>query len=274
MTAGQDRKYQSPQAVASVCPPLIILADDLTGACDAAVAFTAAGGPVRVHINGELAQAASVQAITTESRDLPVAEATVRVRSIAERLPPDVELFKKIDSVFRGNTAAEIAVTLRHARYDLAVVAPAYPALGRTVHEGVLHIHDAAGDRNLPIAELLANAGCLLTGLPAGLSAEEATALLRDCLNSPSPAIVCDTATQDDLARIVSAARALDKKILWIGSGGLAHALAAALPSRKPQPAPSSTTRPCNLLYRQPPPRHTETSRTPPEHHTHRRASL
>jgi uncharacterized protein YgbK (DUF1537 family) len=239
MTPGQDRKYQSPQPVASVCPPLTILADDLTGACDAAVAFTSACSPVRVHINGEPSEAAGVQATTTESRDLSVAEARVRVRSIAERLPADVELFKKIDSVFRGNTAAETAVTLRHARYDLAVVAPAYPALGRTVHEGVLHIHDAAGDRSLPIAELLANAGCSLTELPAGLSAEELTAALRAFLNNPSPAILCDTATQDDLAHIVSAARSLGKKILWIGSGGLAHALAAALRPLKPRPAPS-----------------------------------
>lgn len=239
MIGGQDRNYQSPQPVTSVRRPLMILADDLTGACDAAVAFTIACAPVRVHINSEPSEAACVQATTTESRDLPAAEAEVRVRSIAERLPSNVELFKKIDSVFRGNTTAEIAAILRHARFDLAVLAPAYPSLGRTVSEGALNVRDATGDRTLPIAKLLATAGCFLTTLPADLSADELTATLRNCLNNPKPSVLFDTTSQDDLARIVSAARSLGKKILWIGSGGLAHALAAALPAWKPQPAPS-----------------------------------
>ncbi len=240
MTPGQDRKYQRPQSVASVRPPLIILADDLTGACDAAVAFTSVCDPVRVHINGEPSEASvSIQAISTESRDLPVTEAEARFRSVTERLPSGAELFKKIDSVFRGNTIAEIAATLRHARFDLAVLAPAYPALGRTVREGVLHIHDAAGNRTLPIAELLANAGCSLTALPADLSADELAAALRPHLSDPKPAFLCDTASQDDLARIVSAARSLSKKILWIGTGGLAQALSAEFPPLKSQRAPS-----------------------------------
>ncbi len=236
MTAGQDRKYQSPQPVTSAHHPLMILADDLTGACDAAVAFTTCVS-IRVHINSGPSEAAIVMAATTESRDLSVTEAEVRIRSIAERLPSDVELFKKIDSVFRGNTIVEIAAVLRHARFDLAVLAPSYPALGRTVSEGVLHIREAtAGDRTLPIAELLADAGCLLTALPADLSADECAATLRRCLNSLRPAVLCDATSQDDLARIVRASRSLGKHILWIGSGGLAHALAAELPAQSTPP--------------------------------------
>ncbi len=235
MTGGQDRKYQSPQPVRSV-QPLVILADDLTGACDAAVAFTAACDTVDVHINGEPLEVACVQATSTESRHLPIAEAEARVRNIVERLPRSVEFFKKIDSVFRGNTSAEIAAVLRHACYDLAVLAPAYPAVGRTVSEGVLHVRDAAAERDLPIAEILANSGCALTALPADLSADELAAILLRCLNNPRPAVLCDTASQDDLARIVSAARSLSKRILWIGSGGLAHALAAELPTLRSQP--------------------------------------
>src|ERR1700761_3145787 len=140
MTAGQDRKYQSPQPVTSAYHPLIILADDLTGACDAAVAFTSTCDPVRISINSEPLGDVCVQATTSESRDLLVADAELRIRNIVERLPSSAELFKKVDSVFRGNTSAEIAASLRFARFDLAVIAPAYPALGRTVSDGVLHI--------------------------------------------------------------------------------------------------------------------------------------
>lgn len=237
MTGGQDRKYQSPQSVGSVRPPLIILADDLTGACDAAVAFTSVSDRVRVQLHGEPLEAADVLATSTESRDLPVAEAHARIRNIVKRLPSGATFFKKIDSVFRGNTLAEIAVTLRYARFDLAILAPAYPALGRTVREGVLYIQDASGDRTLPVAELLAKSGCSLTTLRAGLSSDALAAAMRRCLSDPTPAVLCDTASHDDFAHIVNAAHGLSKRILWIGSGGLAHALAAELASLKPGPA-------------------------------------
>jgi uncharacterized protein YgbK (DUF1537 family) len=237
MTADQDRKYQSPQPVASARPALVVIADDLTGACDAAVAFTAACGPVRIQINGGPLEAASVQATTTQSRDIAVADAEARVRSIAQRFPSNVELFKKIDSVFRGNTVAEIAAILRYARYDLAVLAPAYPALGRVVREGILRIRDTSGDRTLPIAELLAKFGCSLGVLPAGLPSDALVPAVRRSLNSTQPSILCDAANHDDLERIVGAARSLGKRILWIGSGGLAHALAAGLTPLARQPA-------------------------------------
>lgn len=188
-----------------------------------------------------------MQATTTESRDLPVYEAEARIRSIAERLPSNVELFKKIDSVFRGNTIAEIAATLRYARYDLAVLAPAYPALGRTVREGILHIRDSSGDRALPIAELLAKSGCSLATLPAGLPSDALAIAMRRNLENARPAILCDAANHNDLARVVSAARSLRKRILWIGSGGLAHALGAELTPLATRP--TAAPRPGHTLF-------------------------
>jgi uncharacterized protein YgbK (DUF1537 family) len=240
MTGRQEGKYQSPQPVTSAWPKLVILADDLTGACDAAVTFTSASDSVRVHIDGEPFPATHIQATTTESRSIPATEAEARIRSIVERLPSDIELFKKIDSVIRGNTVAEITSTLRCARYDLAVLAPAYPALGRTVREGTLHICDTAGNRTLPIAELLADVGCPLTSLRADLSAEDLAPILRRCLNTPHLAVLCDTTSQGDLTAVVRAARSLGRRTLWIGSGGLAHALAAELPSLETKPVPTS----------------------------------
>jgi D-threonate/D-erythronate kinase len=236
MTGSQDRKYQSPQPVTSAPPPLLILADDLTGACDTAVAFTRAYDSIRIQINA-IPEVACFQALSTESRDLPVSEAEGRIRNIVERLPPNTSLFKKIDSVFRGNTIAEVAATLGHADYDLGVFAPAHPALGRTVRDGVLHVSDTCGQRTLPIAELLANEACSLTSLPVTRSADELAVFLRSCLNNPTPAVLCDATCQDDLARIVIAARSLGKRILWIGSGGLAQALAAELPPLKSNPS-------------------------------------
>jgi D-threonate/D-erythronate kinase len=243
MHYGQDENYQSPQPVTPVRRPLTIIADDLTGACDAAVAFAAAYHPVRVQITGEPSKSAQVRAITTESRDLPAAESEAQIRSIAERLADDTELFKKVDSVFRGNTVAEIAATLRHARYDLAILAPAYPALGRTIRNGVLHIQEGACGQTIPVPELLAAAGCALTLLPANLS----TDTLAETMRRSTPAILCDAATQDDLTQIVHAARSLSQRVLWIGSGGLAHALAAE--GSAPKPAPTPTPRPGYTIF-------------------------
>ena len=235
MTGGQDRKYQGPHGVTSICPRLIILADDLTGACDVAVAFTAMYDPVRVQINGESPEPAGIQAITTESRDLAVIQAEARIRNVAERLPAAAELFKKVDSIFRGNTIAEIAATLRYTRYDLAILAPAYPLLGRTVRAGVLHIRDSVGGRTLPLIELLAKCGCSPDVLPAGLSLEALASAMRNNLSDSTLALLCDATSQYDLEHLVRAARSLGKRILWIGSGGLAHALAGELPRLKPK---------------------------------------
>lgn len=244
---GGRENYLTPQPDTPVRRPLTIVADDLTGACDAAVAFTAACDPVRVQTLEQPAQSACVHAITTESRNLSPAEAAARIRSIVERLQEGTELFKKVDSVFRGSTVAEIAATLRYSRFDLAILAPAYPALGRIVRQGILHVSDTTGDQIVPLAELLLSAGCSFTTLPGGITSEALAAAMRHGLGSSISTFLCDTATQDELTRVVHAARSLDPRILWIGSGGLAHALASELPTL-PR-LPRTNPRPGHILF-------------------------
>jgi uncharacterized protein YgbK (DUF1537 family) len=122
-------------------------------------------------------------------------------------------------------------------RFDLAILASAYPALGRTLHDGVLHIHDVTGSRTMPITQLLGTAGCSFTALPAHEAEDVLVVAMRDRLNRPNSALLCDASSQGDLERVVRVARSLGKQILWIGSGGLAHALAAQLPPVTTQPA-------------------------------------
>lgn len=229
---GGRENHLTPQPDTPVCRPLTIVADDLTGACDAAIAFTTACDPIRVQILEQTpTQSACVHAITTESRNLPPADAAARNQSIVERLPEGTELFKKVDSVFRGSTVTEVAATLRHSRFDLAILAPAYPALGRIVRHGILHVTDTAGDQIVPVAELLLSAGCSFTTLPGGITSEALATAMRRCLTNSISTFLCDASTQDELTRVVHAARSLDAHILWIGSGGLAHALASELPT-------------------------------------------
>ncbi len=237
MQSGKAENHYGPPPVPPGCLPLTIVADDLTGACDAAVAFASVCSPVRVEISGKVTERSPVRAISTESRDLRPEEAELRLRNIVERIPADTTLFKKIDSVFRGNTAVEIAAALRHAVFDVAIIAPAYPALGRIVDQGLLNIYDTADTRTVAIADLLAQVGCPLRLLPASESSEPLAVSLTDCLSSGVRAVLCDTSTPTHLAQIVRAARSLRKQILWIGSGGLAHAFAAEFLAPATQPA-------------------------------------
>ena len=108
---------------------VIIIADDLTGACDAAVAFSSQGMNTEVVVNRDCAQESftEVLAIDTESRDIRVEEAVTRLESVARQLDFSrfAHVFKKIDSVFRGNTFDEIEAAAREFSSDLAIMAPA-----------------------------------------------------------------------------------------------------------------------------------------------------
>ena len=108
---------------------VLIVADDLTGACDAAVAFAVGRGSV-----------SRVQAVSTESRDLAKQEIVQRMQSIARAEGHADLIFKKIDSTLRGNVEAEIAAAMDAFQCDGAIITPAFPDMGRAVKEGHLHV--------------------------------------------------------------------------------------------------------------------------------------
>jgi D-threonate/D-erythronate kinase len=208
------------------------VADDLTGACDAAVAFSQRGLRTRVALTEMPKEEAYIEvcAFSTGSRDLPVEEAVRRLSNIATicSFATTPCLFKKIDSVFRGNTAREIAAAVTLFGADLSIVAPAYPALGRICRNGVIHVHDLDGERTIQAMDVLRS-----VGLDPRLLACEATPeilekeMLKTARLHRNGMVYCDAIEQSDLEAVVEAAARLRQRILWIGSGGLAHALAA-----------------------------------------------
>lgn len=217
---------------------VFLLADDLTGACDAAIAFTPVAEHVDVQLSGQLTFSADVVAFQTASRDVDPAEATRRIEAALRSLPGDVELFKKVDSVFRGNTFAEIAAVARLYPADLVLMAPAYPAMGRRVKNGLLHIQSSTELRHLPLLPPLAEHGCHASRLAtAGETA--LIAQLQAALATNRRVLLCDATEQEHLESLARAARALNRRILWVGSGGLAHALAAAQPLRRQATLPA-----------------------------------
>ncbi len=214
----------------SVC----IIADDLTGACDAAIAFSRVGMSVEVEPAWSIRGISRSQVVAwnTESRDIDPGESTARLTEAASQLLGNETdyLFKKIDSVFRGNTFTEIACFLSVVPHTLAVLAPAFPELGRTLKDGCLYSSDLAGESTLAVQEKLVHAGVISRKIAAGASLTDSVV---DALQAGAKVLLCDSQTQQDLVEIVRATLALNisGRILWIGSGGLAHALATNLRS-------------------------------------------
>ena len=249
---------------------LSIIADALTGAADCGIAFAEAGLPTFVALTERAALPASarVVAIDTDSRWLPpnVARDKVEVatrRALAGGAP---SLYKKIDSTLRGNVAVEIAAVARIAaeslsRPPLAILAPAFPATGRTTRDGRVLVDgtpleetdiwtqaNMTGPADVP--GMLAAAGSQGGfGEPCdGASGHgDLAQALDQWAGDGTDAVVCDAEDDDDLRRIAVAGAHLSVPVLWAGSAGLAHHLPAVLdlgPAEAPPVAASGRSRP------------------------------
>ncbi|WP_162605978.1 four-carbon acid sugar kinase family protein [Jiangella aurantiaca] len=223
--------------------PVVLIADDLTGAAEAAAAFVLrtprivdldALRSVRTSLD------AGVTAVDTDSRYVGPELAAERCRTALALLPPSGVVVKKIDSTLRGPLAAELAEVREPG--GLLVVAPALPALGRTVIGGAVLVDGvplersaawAAEPRPAPasVAEALAPLPVSVVPLPAvrGGVDELAAALWAAAEGGRVP--VCDAETEGDLDRVVGAGRLVARSgrtVRWAGSAGLALALARA----------------------------------------------
>lgn len=190
-------------------PPAVI-ADDLTGALDTAAQFTGRWGPVAVGYElSELPRSAPC-AFSTGTRELDRAGAVSRSLVYAARLPEGTR-FKKIDSLLRGNWAAELAAMRASEPGRDCLIAPAFPAQGRITRAGRLI---APGRPEIDIAAML-----IAEGLEPGKGGT-----LR----------IVDSATDADLEELVAVEAPCDP--LWCGAAGLARALAGVAPARPALP--------------------------------------
>ncbi|HEY8613417.1 MAG TPA: four-carbon acid sugar kinase family protein, partial [Roseomonas sp.] len=190
----------------------LILADDLTGAADCGIAFARRGFGASVGWHGvDTAFGTEVLAVDADSRRLsPEAAGARHVALLRARHQPGMGLIKKIDSTLRGQPAAELAATCRALRKGghpaLAIVAPAFPATGRTTEAGRVHMNGAplettplwARDHTYDSAvltEMLATVGLSARLMPLDLVRKGDAALagaLRAALDESLDAVVCD----------------------------------------------------------------------------------
>src|SRR5215217_5594623 len=187
-----------------------VIADDLTGAADTGVQFVRAGYRTAVFFRATDVLADDLDAVSldTDSRAMP------------------------------AGFAAKLVAALGGARRDRVVVAPAFPAAGRTTVGGIQRVHgvpvdetEMASDPHTPVREahvprLLAHAFSSVGTLSVEDLADHE--LVRRALEDYE-CVVADAEGDADLEALVRAVPD-PARVLWAGSAGLALALGSVYP--------------------------------------------
>lgn len=232
--------------------PVLVIADDFTGANDAGSGLAQAGARVHVLFDSQTlhdASAADVLVISTDSRAVSAAEAASRTHCAIQAHQPMAQhgwLFKKIDSTLRGNPGAEIAAALQASAKRLALVVPAVPTLGRVTRGGEVWIHqqrltdtEFASDPKTPVTSSSVltrlQMQCALPGELIDLATVRSGTLAARLATSQG-LLVLDAEQPADIDAIVAAAATLPERPLLAGASGLSNALGAYLAARPSRP--------------------------------------
>ena len=191
-----------------------ILADDLTSAADGAGPFVERGMRAVVGRRRLPLQDATIVAVDSGSRSVPVSQAAQRASELAEQLASRDVLYKTVDSTLRGHVTAEMEAAFAASGRKMLVFAPAFPGAGRATVSGIQLVD------GIPVAE-------------TGYGRDPVHPARHSRLAELVPAsigsvVILDAATQDDLDTQI-AALPEPESILWVGSPGMALALAKRL---------------------------------------------
>lgn len=117
---------------------IVVIADDLSGAAELAAVARGFGLRSEVHVKFDPKTDADVVAIDTDSRSLTPEKAAKRVRSLMGKVAkaaPDW-IYKKTDSVLRGNILTEIETICEVSDLSRCLFIPANPGRKRVILRG------------------------------------------------------------------------------------------------------------------------------------------
>ncbi len=232
-------------------PQMLIIADDLSGAADCAVACVSHGLHAVVALGDTAVEVeADVLAVDADTRCLGPEQAVHEAARLLRKHCSDgsILLYRKFDSTLRGHVGAELAKTieLRRAMNPsdgriVAVFAPAFPAAGRTTINGrqLLHrkpleetaiaqLEDTAVNSDLCALMRKAHLRPALIGLSLIRGEFEALRNSMKALADDADVLVCDAETDEDLRAVAEASMILGRGTVWAGSAGLARFLPSA----------------------------------------------
>jgi len=213
----------------------LVIADDFTGANDTGVHLRGKGVPTYVTFQskGEAPHEGSL-ILDTESRNCSEEGAALRVQDSLANIPLGSYdlVMKKIDSTVRGNIASEVKAIDVLYESELILVVPALPDLGRTTVGGRQHLYglpvletEHVHDPIQPVTE--DDLGVLFERM---YEEPIARVSLNQIRGGPldltgNRIFVCDSETNEDMLILLKAARALQKKTLYVGTSALADHL-------------------------------------------------
>lgn len=236
---------------------ILIIADDLTGGADTGVQFCAFFDEtilVPYHrLPCALGQAGETVcraiSVFTNSRTLAPDDARKRLLSVARQCSQSKPkwIYKKIDSCLRGNLGAEIEAIMDGLGFELSFIAPAFPEMGRTTANDIHLVHgvpvnqtEISQDPVAPVTEsrvsrLVAQQSRYPVGHVALDSLQKGEARLQKeitrLVQRGARHIVFDSTCRDHLDVISRLLTSFDRRILPVGSAGLAAGLGCVLPA-------------------------------------------
>lgn len=226
---------------------IVIIADDLTGACDTGVKFNQQGLQTKVLIASNNpailnTTSAAVVSINTDSRSISAEKAYETVEKLVTQLRSQGDYFyyKKMDSVLRGNVCSELEAMFRVLEPEFALVTPAFPATQRWLKDGILSI----GNKEAPQLQINAlerissettrKCGHIdLDTVRKGVAAVICRA--EELYKDGCTILLADTWCEVDLEVLADVVLQLGSRCLPVGSAGLASHLAEKLAANKDQ---------------------------------------
>lgn len=242
-----------------------IVADDLTGAADAAVPFADRGIETTVWLcepkefpNGTCCS------VDTDARQKGAENAAKVISKYVRSLRIAEWLVVKIDSTLRGFVGAMVERAWQASGRKWALILPAIPKQGRKIVNGELFVHgkpvtelDLAREKPAPVTTPSILERLKDTGLEK-LRLEHLTLEVVRYRDSLAQAIewaamnkvglICDAETDNDLIRIVSFAAKAPTQPLFVGASGLTNALAKVTGKNFVKRKPSSQLSPNRIL--------------------------
>lgn len=135
---------------------LLIISDDFTGALDTSVQLSASGATAYVTLDfnfntSDLSPAIDVLVVDAETRHLNQKDAYDAVFSITEhaRKSGIPYIYKKTDSVLRGNIGAELSAVLKASGQKRIHFIPAYPQMARITKKGIHYADGVPIDKSI-----------------------------------------------------------------------------------------------------------------------------
>lgn len=225
-------KRRSPKIDAASGFRLAMLADDVTGACDAGVQFSLRGAATRVYLElpQESAAFADVSVLVNHSRGDAPEEAGRKVEQACDWIAASGAklCYKKIDSTFKGNVGAELEAIRNKFPERLILVSPSFPNMERILLDGWLKVRSSEGIEPIHLLSLLTEQGARRLAhiyQPAGTGTSDTLVeRIRQAEAAGARIIVIDAVSESHLRAIAQAAVQIAPQPLLVGSAGLASA--------------------------------------------------